>query len=245
MTSDPTPATGRTPVWVRVLPLAVLLALLAWALLSGVTDRLSLSSLRDNREALRDAVEARPLLSLLIFTAVYAAVTALSIPGAVFVTLAGGFLFGVMRGSIATTIGATIGATVVFLIVRLAAGDMVRRRLGDRAARFETGFTQNAFFYLLSLRLIPVAPFWLVNLAAGAFRTPLRDFVAATFLGVIPAVVIYSGVGASLDAIFAENRTPDLSLILDLRVLLPLLGLAALSLAPAAFKAWRKRSRPA
>lgn len=233
------------PLWLRLLPLAVLLALLAWAVLSGATDRLSLESLRDNREALRDTVEARPLLSLAVFTAIYAAVTALSIPGAVFVTLAGGFLFGVARGSIATTIGATVGATLVFLIVRLAAGDVARRRLGQRAGRFEDGFTRNAFSYLLSLRLIPVAPFWLVNIVAGIFRTPLRDFVLATFLGVIPAVIIYSSVGASLDSLFAEGRTPDLSLIFDPRVLLPLLGLAVLSLAPAAWNAWRRRKRVA
>jgi len=235
------PPPRSKPLWLRLLPLVLLLGLLAAAVFSGATDRLSLESLRENREDLRAAVEAHPWLSLAIFTGVYAAVTALSIPGAVFVTLAGGFLFGVTRGSIATTLGATVGATLVFLVVRLAAGDVVRRRLGPRAARFESGFRDNAFSYLLSLRLIPVAPFWLINLVAGVFGTPLRTFVLATFLGVIPAVVIYSGVGASLDSIFAEGGTPDLSLIFDPRVLLPLLGLAVLSLAPAAWNAWRRR----
>lgn len=240
----PTPAdAGReAPVWLRVLPLAVLAALAVWALSEGVWRDLSFENLRAHREELRGLVSAHPAASLLCFAALYAAVTTLSIPGAFVLTMAGGLLFGAPRAAAAVTLAATAGATVVFLTMRLAAGDVARRRLGEQAARFEAGFRRHAFAYLLSLRLAPVSPFWLVNLVAPVLGAPLRTFVLATFLGVIPTASIYASLGSSLDGVLARGENPHLSLVFEPPVLLPLLGLAALSLAPIVWRVIRARA---
>lgn len=245
VTADPTPeevlqAFGP-PLWVRMTPLVLMAAMVAAVLLSGAWRELSFENIRGHREDLQAIAAARPWLSLAAFALLYAAVTALSIPGALVLTLTGGFLFGAMRGSAAAILGATAGATVVFLIVRLAAQDSMARRLGPRMTRFREGFRRDAFAWLLSLRLAPIAPFWLVNLVAPVLGAPLRTFVTATFLGVIPTLGIYASVGAGLGRVFDRGEDPHLGLLLEPGVLLPLIGLALLSLVPVAWRLLRRR----
>ena len=127
------------------------------------------------------------VLAVLAYIALYIAAVALSVPGAVFLTVTGGFLFGLAVGASAAVIGATIGATLIFLVARTALGEPLLRRAGPRAAQARQGFRADAFSYLLFLRLVPVFPFCLVNLVPAFAGVRLAPFVAATALGIIPA----------------------------------------------------------
>jgi uncharacterized membrane protein YdjX (TVP38/TMEM64 family) len=170
--------------------------------------------------------------------------TAVSIPGATILTLAGGFLFGIIWGSALTVLGATLGATAVFLAARTALGDALRRKAGPWMQRMEAGFRRDAVSYLLSLRLIPVVPFWLVNLVPAFFGVPLRTFVWTTAVGIVPGTVVYTSVGNGLGATLEAGGRPDLGVIFQPEVLLPLIGLGLLALLPAAWKRWRGRRDP-
>jgi uncharacterized membrane protein YdjX (TVP38/TMEM64 family) len=220
----------------RWLPLALLLLALAAAYASGVHRHLSLATLRDHREALQAFVAARPLGAPLAYVVAYAVATALSLPGAVFLTLAGGFLFGIWLGGLLTVIGATAGAIAIFLIARTALGSGLRARAGPWLARMEAGFRQDALSYLLVLRLVPLFPFWLVNLVPAFLGVPLSTYALATFLGIIPGSLVYASVGNGLGAVLERGQEPDLGLVFAPQVLLPLLGLAALALLPMLYR---------
>ncbi len=129
---------------------------------------------------------------MLAFVALYAAVVALSLPGGAVLTMAGGFLFGWLLGGLASIVGATIGASIVFLIARSALGEFLAARAGPWLSRFRQGFQDDAFSYLLFLRLVPIFPFWLVNLAPALLGVGFVTYVATTFLGIIPGTFAYS-----------------------------------------------------
>ncbi|HEX3864395.1 MAG TPA: TVP38/TMEM64 family protein [Stellaceae bacterium] len=204
---------------------------------------LTFSALADNREWLCTTIARTGAAGVIGFIAVYAALVALSVPGAVLGTLAAGFLFGPWLGTVCALIGATIGATIVFLAARAGLAGLLARA-GPWLRRFEAGFRDNALSYLLVLRLVPVFPFWLVNLAAGIIGLPLWIYVIATFVGMIPGAFVYASLGNGIGALIEQGRTPDLSIILQPSVLLPIVGLAALALLPVIFKRWRARHRP-
>ena len=168
---------------------------------------------------------------------------AFSIPGALIMTLSGGFLFGAFAGTAATVVGATAGSVAVFLAARTAFGDVLRRRAGPAVARIAEGLRRDAFSYLLLLRLLPVFPFWLVNIAVGVVNIPLRTYVLGTVLGVIPGTFIYSALGAGLGTVFDRAEAPNLSVVFEPQILLPLVALALLSLAPIVWRRLRPNSR--
>ena len=230
----------RPGVLKRFAPLALVAAGLIAAVGLGWTDYLSLGQLRDRREVLLAWVEARPLLSLAAFTGLYCLVAALSIPGALIMTLAGGFLFGAVAGTAATVVGATAGAVVIFLAARSAFGDALRRRAGPAVAKFEQGVREHAFSYILTLRLLPIFPFWLVNIGLALVGVPLRTFAAATLLGIIPGTFVYSALGSGLGSVFDRDEAPNLSIVFEPQILLPLVALALLSLAPVVVRRFRK-----
>lgn len=178
---------------------------------------------------------------VLSFMVIYTLLVALSVPGAVFVTLAGGFLFGPVA-TFYVVVSATVGATIIFLAVRSTLGDWLANayRSKNWFNKMEKGFQENAFSYLLFLRLVPVFPFWLINIVAGLLNVSFKIFVIATFIGIIPGAFIYVMIGNSLNYLFATNQTPDLNIIFKPQILLPLLGLAVLVLLPILFKG-RKR----
>jgi len=161
---------------------------------------------------------------------------AFSVPGALIATLTGGFLFGTLSGGLYTIVGATIGATIVFLAARTALGDLLRAKAGPGIRKMEEGFAKNAFSYLLVLRLVPLFPFFLVNLAPAFLGVRLRTYVVATFFGVIPGTFVFASVGNGLGAVFDSGEDPNLGIIFQPEVLLPILGLAALSLVPVAYQ---------
>ena len=229
----------------RFAPLALLIVVVIAVFASGVTRYLNLEALQANEAALREFIDANLILALLAFVGVYALATAVSLPGAVILTLAGGYLFGTWVGGSATVVGATIGAILVFYAVRTSLGEALRRKAeasGGTLKKVIDGVGQGAFGYILTLRLIPLAPFWLVNVAAALAHAPLRAYALATFLGIMPATFIYSGIGAGIGALVARGETPDLGVIFEPRVLLPLVALGLLSLGTTLYQRRRKQS---
>jgi uncharacterized membrane protein YdjX (TVP38/TMEM64 family) len=225
----------------RLLPLVVLLAALAAVLALDLHSYLSLEALREHRVALRVFVEDNRLLAVLGFMALYAVAIALSVPGGAVLTVAGGFLFGALLSTVYVVFAATLGATAIFLAARTALGDSLRRRAGPWLSRMESGFRENAFSYLLVLRLIPVFPFFVVNLVPAFLGVGLRTYVAATFLGIIPGSYVYALVGAGLGSVFEQGGEITLGGVFTPEVIGALVGLSLLSLLPVAYKRWRRR----
>ena len=238
------PATESRPAWKRYLPLSFLIAILVFFLFlraSGYLDFLSFASLRENRELLNTWVAQQFTLALLCYFLIYVVVTACSLPFALLMTITGGFLFGALWGSFAVIFAATIGATIVFIAARSAAGDWFSRRAGERVKKLESGFREDVVSYMLFLRLVPIFPFFLINIAAAIFRVPLRIFFLTTLAGVAPGTFVYSLTGSSLDTIFAAGEDFSTSTILTPKVLGTLIGLALLSLLPIIYRRWKKR----
>jgi uncharacterized membrane protein YdjX (TVP38/TMEM64 family) len=225
----------------RFLPVVILLLAIAAAFALGLADYVSFEQLEHNRGRLLEAVDRHPFLAPFAFTLLYALVIALSIPGGAILTMTGGFLFGVAAGTCYAVVAATLGATVVFLIAKTALGDSLRRRTGPAMRRMEAGFRENALNYLLFLRLIPVFPFWLVNLVAAFLGVPLTTYVVATAVGIIPGTLVYASVGNGLGAVFETGGRPDLGIIFEPQIILPLVGLAVLAILPVAYRKIKAR----
>jgi uncharacterized membrane protein YdjX (TVP38/TMEM64 family) len=225
----------------RFAPLIVLLLAVAAAFALGLDDYVSFEQLERNRARLLDLVHRHPFLAPFAFMLIYATAIGLSMPGGAILTMAGGFLFGLVPGTLYSVIAATLGATVVFLIARTALGDSLRQRAGPAMRRMEAGFRENALNYLLFLRLIPVFPFWLVNLVSAFLGVPLRTYVLATAVGIVPGSLVYASVGNGLGAVFDAGARPDLSIIFEPQIILPIIGLAALALLPVAYKKMKSR----
>jgi uncharacterized membrane protein YdjX (TVP38/TMEM64 family) len=223
----------------RLLPLGLLLLAIVAAFGLGLDDYISFEQLERNRAQLLALVERHPVLAPLAFMLVYAAVIALSVPGGAILTVAGGFLFGVGAGTCYVVIAATAGATVVFLIAKTALGDSLRQKAGPAMRRMEAGFRDNALNYLLFLRLIPLFPFWLVNLVPAFLGVPLRTYLVATCIGIIPGSLVYASVGNGLGAVFEAGGTPDLGIIFRPQIMLPIVGLAILAILPVAYKKFK------
>lgn len=231
-----------TKILKRVWPLLLIAAAIAALFLTGANQYLSLDALRDNEAALRGQVEANLWFSLVIFAVAYVVTVTTYIPGASILTMTGGFLFGAWIGSGATLVGATLGAIGAWWMIRTALGEPLRERAertGGLLKRLIDGFGGNAFSYVFSLRLIPAAPYWLVNAAAGLASVPLRPYALATALGMLPGTVIYSGIGAGLGEVFRRDEAPNLSIIFEPQILWPLVGLAALGFLPVIWKRLR------
>ena len=222
----------------RWLPLVALAAALGLAYALGLHRYLSLEALAEHRAALSGLVAARPLLAGALYVAAYVAVVALSLPGGAIMTLAGGLLFGPWLGTALAVLGATLGACTLFLAARTALAEFIFRRAGPLIAPVREGLRRSGFWYLLSLRLIPVVPFWLANLAPACVGMPFWPYAAATLIGIIPGTAVFAGIGAGLGEIIDMGSRPDLSVIFSAEILLPLLGLAALSMLGAW---WRHR----
>ena len=201
--SDPqNPPAGGRRTWRRLIPVAAVMLAAAGVYASGLHQYLSLDTLRLQRANLQDFVADHPAASVGVYMAVYVVAVVLSLPGSLFLSLTGGFLFGMWLGAAATWFAATAGATVIFLVARTAFGSALKARAGGFIAKLERGFRRNAFSYLLSLRLMPAAPFFVVNLVPAFLNVKTRDFVAATALGIIPGTLVYASIGAGLGAVF-------------------------------------------
>lgn len=226
----------------RFLPL-VLIAVGLGVFFALDLDRfVSLDALRANRELLTQFATDYGVLALIGYALVYAVMIIVVPPSGTVMTLAGGFMFGWLYGGLSTVFGATVGATALFLAARTAFGDLLRERAGPAVQRMRDGFERNAVSYMLFLRLVPVFPFFIVNLAPAFLGVPPRVYIVTTFLGIIPGTFVYASLGAGLGDLIGEE-TIDLGLIFEPRYLLPILGLAILALVPIVIKKFRETPR--
>jgi uncharacterized membrane protein YdjX (TVP38/TMEM64 family) len=198
---------GGVQAWLKLLwPLLALLAAASLVLAMGWHRYLTLQELVLRRESLRAAIADHTLLALVAFMAIYAGTVALSLPGGAVLTLAGGFLFGWFWGGVASILAATAGAIIVFLVARSALGELLAARAGPWLGRLRQGFQEDAFNYLLFLRLVPIFPFWLVNLAPALLGVGLLTYVLATAIGIIPGSFAYSIAGKGLDSLIVAQQ---------------------------------------
>ncbi|MEQ8319918.1 MAG: TVP38/TMEM64 family protein [Rhodospirillales bacterium] len=223
----------------RIWPLALVAAAMAAVFVFDLDRFLSFQALKENREFLLEWTAENRALAAIGFISGYCIMVALSVPGAVWATLAGGFVFGTVIGGAYVVTGATLGATAIFLIARYALVDMLRAKTGNAISKMKTGFNENALSYMFVLRLVPLFPFWLVNLVPAFLDVPLRTYVIGTFFGIIPGSIVYVSVGAGLGSVFEQGGKPDLGIIFTPEILLPILGLAALSLVPVLYKRFK------
>ncbi|MFI5002202.1 MAG: TVP38/TMEM64 family protein [Reyranellales bacterium] len=219
----------------RLLPVAILLLGLVLFLALGLERHFSFETISRNNAELTAWVAAHGVLAALAFVLAYAVVVAFSLPVAVLVTPLGGFLFGVWLGAALSVIGATVGSIAVFLAARTAFYDLFHARAGASLARLEEGFRRDGFSYLLFLRLVPVFPFWLVNIVPALLGMTLGRYARATLIGIVPGAVVYASVGAGFGILIDRGEMPDFGVIFQWRILLPLLGLAVLALVPVVY----------
>lgn len=252
------PDSDRVPLPIgRVIPVAVLVAVLVVIWASGWHRNLSFETLARNRAAIDGFVAAHFSTAIAAFVALDAVVVGLSIPGAVILTVAAGVVFGWWVAALAVVVGATAGATLIFLVARAACGPSEAPRAGPRFSRIAAGLKADAFSYLLFLRLMPVFPFWVVNLAAAVLGVELRTFVTATAVGIIPGTITFTLVGAGLDSVLRPQGAAyrhclaaggldchlgfDMHAILTPQVVAALAALGLLALIPLLVRRWRTR----
>lgn len=216
----------------RFLPLIVLAVAVAGVVASGLADQLNWAALGRHHVQLAAWIALHPVAAPAIYVAFYAAATAVSLPESAVLTVAGGLLFGTWLGGAMAVVGSTIGAIALFAAARSAFASVMEKRAGPRIARLRVALHRDGFFYLFAIRLVPLFPFWLVNLAAALAGMRLAPYVGATLLGIIPATLIYAAIGSGIGDVLAAGRRPDLTVIFSPSILGPLLGLAALSLLP-------------
>jgi uncharacterized membrane protein YdjX (TVP38/TMEM64 family) len=220
----------------RLVPLVVLCGGLVAFFGFGLDQYISFDSLRDNRDILLGLVERYGLLASLAYMATYAMVVAFSLPGGAVLSITGGFLFGAVWGTVHSVLSATLGATLVFLIAKTSVGDPLRARAGPWLQKMQAGFQENALSYLLVLRLVPIFPFFIVNLVPAFLGVTLSTYILGTFVGIIPGAFVYASVGAGLGSLFAAGGAFSAKGILTPQILVALIGLAVLALIPVVYK---------
>lgn len=225
----------------RYLPLLAVLigAGVGWYLFR---DYLSFQALADNREALIAFRDANYLLTVLLFVLAYSLIVAFSLPGATIATLTGGFLFATFPGAFFNVFGATAGATAIFLAAQTSFGAKLGAKLEGSEGitkKFKDAIDENQWSALFLLRLVPAVPFFIANLLPAFFEVSTRRYVISTFFGILPGAIVYTSVGAGLGEVFARGETPNLGIIFEPQIILPILGLCALATLPIILKAVR------
>jgi len=237
-------------------PLLAVAATLALIVAMGWHREITLENIVALRERFHHHLAAHRLVSVLVYIATYICVVAMSLPGSLILTAAGGLLFGWLLGGLAAVVGATIGATLLFLIARTALGEALSDRAAPWLARLREGFKEDALSYLLFLRLVPAFPFWFVNIAPAILGVPLKTYVIATFFGIIPATFAFASAGAGLDSVIAAAKAEHAacvaqrgadacslsiraSSLVTIELVLALVLLGVVALIPVALRRWR------
>lgn len=220
-------------------PLAVVAILCVGAFASGLVEHLSLEELRRRGTELQIFAREHPWACAMAYLAIYTGSVAISLPGALILSLSGGYLFGPIGGGFAAVAGATGGSTITFLVFRTAFGDALRQKAGAFVSRIAEGFKGDAFNYLLTLRLIPAFPLLAVNVAAGLMSVRVRTFLLASVLGMIPSSFVYAGIGAGLGHVFARGGPVTVESLLSPRIYLPIIGMGVLAFLPPLWRHWR------
>ena len=186
-------------------------------------------------------VESQGAVAWLVYAAIYMAAVAFSVPGGAILTIAGGFMFGPYVSTGVVVVGATCGATILFLAARYAFADYLRQKTGGAMRRMEAGFNENPVSYMLILRLVPLFPFWLVNLVPAFLGVKIKIYFLSTLFGIIPGTFVYSLVGDGAGAVLDAGGDLDLGIIFEPRILAPIVGLAVLACIPIVYKRFQAR----
>ena len=237
----------------RWLPIVLILSLMATGFYYGLHNHLSLSSLISQREALANFVSDNWFVAIGTYMLIYIAVVAISFPGGAALTIASGLIFGWFVGGSATVVAATIGAVIIFSIAKSSFGEIFKGRAGPLLDKMVEGFKEDAFQYLLTLRLVPVFPFWAVNIVPGILGVKLSQYTTATFFGIIPGTFAFAYLGGGLDSVIAEQEKAnqgcaalgeceiDVGSLVTVELLVALFLLAALSLLPVLINRFKKQ----
>ena len=237
-----TPAeTARRSLWIRLWPAYIIVAglLAAWQL--GLFELLSIDTLREQQAVLEGFVGEHLLVALLAYVVIYATSTLFMVPGALWITIAGGFMFGLVGGSIATVIGATLGASLLFFAARTSVGSALHQIARPFVEKVEDEFQKDALSYMFAIRFVPAMPFAVANILPAVLGAKYRDYFITTALGIIPGVIAFTWVGDGLGATFAAGEDPDLRSVL-MNLLPAALALLVVSLIPVVYK--RLRGKP-
>lgn len=251
--SEPNPPTlPPAPLWdisrpgaliLRFGPAVLVAALAVAAYSSGLVDQVNFDEISGRRVSLEEFVAVHPHYSALIYLAAFIGAVSLSLPLALILCLLGGFLMGALQAGLLASIASTLGGLVMYGVARTAVGDLLGRLAGPRIARMREEAQRDAFVLVLTLRLIPMMPFWLINVGAALLGTPPRTFAVATALGVAPSCFIYASLGSGLGSLFDQGAAPSAAMLFEPEVLVPLLSLAALGLLPLTYRLVRNRRR--
>ena len=233
------PASGRSK-WLKLLIVAVFAGAIVAFFALGGQKYLNLETIKSNRDALRSFATAHLLLTIVIAFAVYVVAVMCSLPGALLLSLTCGFLFGRWLGTVVIVCAATVGATIVFIAARYLIADWARNKMGGIGKKIIEGFSENAFSYMLFLRLVPAFPFFLVNLAPAFTNINLSTYVIATAVGIIPGSFVFANLGETLGTI------DSLSGLVSKETLIAFALLGVLALVPVVIKKVKSRkARPA
>jgi uncharacterized membrane protein YdjX (TVP38/TMEM64 family) len=239
---NPPKAASTSARFVRLIPIAFI----AFAAVTGLFlfgDNLSFATLKDNREVLLGFRDKNYLLTVVAFISVYIVIVAFSLPGASVATLTGGFLFATFPGVMFNVTAATLGAMAIFLAARWGLGDFLASRMDQASGpmkKLKAGIDSNQWATLFLMRLVPAIPFFVANLAPAFLGVPLFRFAVSTFLGIIPGTLVFTAVGAGLGDVFEHGTNPNLAVIFEPQILLPILGLCVLAALPILLNVFRK-----
>ncbi|MBA4339388.1 TVP38/TMEM64 family protein [Hyphomonas sp.] len=232
-----------TALWIRLWPVYVILLGLGLSLSQGWHEYLTLDALSANAVSLDAMVKENFLIVFAGYILIYAAATTFMVPGSA-LTIAGGFLFGLVIGTPATVIGATIGASILFFASKTSIGAVLRDVAGPFIEKMRAGFAENPVSYMFALRLIPIFPFAAVNIAPGLLGAKYRDYLLTTFFGIIPGTLAYTWIGAAVKGTLLEGGTPDIG-SLAANFVPAFIALGLVSLLPVAYKKFFPRKVPA
>ena len=228
----------------RWLPLLAILAMIVLAYSLGLHEHLSLAKIIQHRTYLAELISNNLWSVLAAYMLLYIVLVAISFPGGLALSVSSGFLFGWMLAGTATVIAATIGATIIFLVARTSLGSLFQDKAGGFVGRMAAGFRNDAFQYLLTLRLVPAFPFWVVNIVPGLLNMKLVPYVLATFIGIIPGTFVFTYLGEGLDSLIVEQERAnpgcadlgtcaiDPKALITPEILIALFALALMSLLP-------------
>lgn len=207
----------------KIIVVAVILGAVVLFQTLGLGDYLTLGYIKQQQANLAAVYAAHPLLMLGGYFLLYVGVTALSLPGAVVMTLAGGGFFGLFTGTLVISFASTIGATLACLVARYLLRDWVQQKFGDKLEKFNQGMEREGGFYLFSLRLVPLFPFFVINLVMGLTSIRMSTYYWVSQLGMLPATIVYVNAGKELAKIesLAGILSPSLIVSFALLGLLP------------------------
>jgi len=235
------PTDPKRAGWARHAPLALILTVAVIGFFT-LRDYITFDTLRDNREALLAFRDANFGLMALAFIAVYLAIVAFSLPGAAVASVTGGFLFGLISGTVFNVIAASLGACAIFLAARWGLGQTLAAKIetsDGTLKRLKAALHENEISVLFLIRLVPAVPFFVANLLPALAGVRFFNFAITTFLGIIPGALVFTWIGVGLGEVFDRGDSPDLSLLWEPQIIGPILGLAALAALPIVIKTIR------